>query len=250
MAELIRPIELDFLCEALHIGELPYPLEVRSHGATVEERRVLRRQVHEDLRERNLLDPSGRLEPHIEEWLGLLAQPPLSIDSVFLPELDGPPVRALAASGRGATVLAIQSRDGGLELRRLDRSGLVSAVVDLLPKAPRGNELSITLPAEELAAVGASRPALGRASDVETRQALSRLTGQPNLRGGQIAANSRSQVSGRRRSPVLAWFDNAGGRYLGQVKVASDGRAWTTIAPADAATLRKRISEMMAAVTE
>jgi hypothetical protein len=49
---------------------------------------------------------------------------------------------------------------------------------------------------------------------------------------------------------VLAWFDNAGGRYLGQVKVATDGREWTTIAPADAATLRKRISEMMATVTD
>jgi hypothetical protein len=250
VSELIRPIELDFLCEALQIGELPYPLEVRSHGATIEERRVLRRQVHEDLRERGLLDPSGRLAPHLEEWLGMLAQPPMSIDSVFLPDLDGAPIRALAASGRAATVLAIQSQDGGLELRQLDRGGLVSAVVDLLPKAPRGTELSITLPAEELAAVGASGPAPSRASDVETRQALSRLTGQPSLRGGQIAANSRSQLSGRRRSPVLAWFDNAGGRYLGQVRVASDGREWTTIAPADAATLRKRISEMMAAVTD
>jgi hypothetical protein len=108
------------------------------------------------------------------------------------------------------------------------------------------------LPAEEfaLAGAGARVPAAGRASEVETRQALARLTGQPSLRGGQIAANSRGQLSGRRRSPVLAWFDNATGRYLGQVKKASDGREWTTVAPADAATLRKRISEMMAAVTD
>ena len=252
MSELIRPIELDFMCEALQIGELPYPLEVRSHGATMDERAVLRRQVHDELRERRLVDRSGRLEPHVEEWLGVLAQPAQSIDSVFLPELDGSPVRALAAAGRGAAILAIQSPDGSLELRQLDRGGLASAIVEMLPKVPRGTEPSITLPADEFALVGAGArgPAPGRASDVETRQALTRLTGQPSLRGGQLAANSRGQLSGRRRSTVLAWFDNAGGRYLGQVKVASDGREWTTLAPADAATLRKRISEMMAEVTD
>lgn len=250
MTERIHPIELDFLCEALHIGELPYPLEIHSHGATTDERAVLRRRVNEDLRERGLLDRSGRLEPHIEEWLGLLAHPAQSIDSVFLPDLDAAPVRALAATGRGATVLAVQRQDGGLELRQLDRTGLVSAIVDLLPAAQRGTEQSFTLPAEEFAMAGARVPASGRVSEAETRQALARLTGLPNLRGGQIAANNRGQLSGRRRSPVLAWFDNAGGRYLGQVKVATDGREWTTIAPADSATLRKRISEMMAAVTD
>jgi ESX secretion-associated protein EspG len=252
VAELIRPIELDFLCEALHIGELPYPLEIHSHGATTDDRAALRRQVHDELRERDLLDRSGRLEPHIEEWLGVLAQPAQSVDSVFLPELAGPPVRALAAAGRGATLLAIQHPDGGLELRQLDRSGLISAAVDLLPKAPRGTEPSITLPAEEFALAGAgSRGATpGRASEVETRQALARLTGQPSVRGGQLAANSRGPLSGRRRSPVLAWFDNASGRYLGQVKVASDGREWTTLAPADSATLRKRLSEMMTEVND
>src|SRR6266536_4834888 len=114
MVELIRPIELDFLCEALHIGELPYPLEIHSHGATMDDRAALRRQVHDGLRERGLLDRSGRLEPYMEEWLRVISQPAQSIDSVFLPELAGPPVRALAATGRGATILAIQHLDGGL----------------------------------------------------------------------------------------------------------------------------------------
>lgn len=251
MTELIDPVELDFLCEAAHIGELPYPLEVHSHGVTMEERSVLRRQVHGRLRERDLIDPSGRLEPALEEWLGVLAQPVQSIDSVFLPERDAAPVRALAATGRGATILASQHTDGTLQLRQLDRNALISAVVDLLPPAPRGTELSITLPAEEFALAGAGgrAPAPSRASEVETRQALARLTGQPSLRGGQLAANSRDPLSGRRRSPVLAWFDNASGRYLGQVKNAPDGREWTTVAPADAATLRKRLAEMLSAVT-
>ena len=76
-------------------------------------------------------------------------------------------------------------------------------------------------------------------------------TGTPvtGLRGGQIAANARDRLGGRRRSPVLAWFDDETGRYLGQIGTAPDGHGWTTVAPADAATLRHRISEMMTGVT-
>jgi hypothetical protein len=44
---------------------------------------------------------------------------------------------------------------------------------------------------------------------------------------------------------VLAWFDDDTGRYLGKI----DAGGWTTVAPADAATLRHRLSEMMAGVT-
>ncbi|HEV2779990.1 MAG TPA: ESX secretion-associated protein EspG, partial [Actinophytocola sp.] len=85
--------------------------------------------------------------------------------------------------------------------------------------------------------------------DIETRKAYAKLTAMPNQRGGQIAANSRTDMRGRRRSAVLSWFDNESGRYLGQLATARDGRDWATVAPADAATLRARVSEMMATVT-
>lgn len=250
--ELFPPIVLDFLWEALHAGELPYPLEVRSHGETMDERASLRRQVHEDLRAAGLLDATGRLEPHLEDWLGVLANPTLSIDSVFLPEFDAEPVSALAGLNGGTAILATQTKEG-LRLRKIHASGLASAIVDMLPPAGRGTEQSITLPAEEFAPVraGVGRgPGTERTSAVETRQALARLSGLPSRRGGQLAANSRSPMRGRRRSPVLAWFDNETGRYLSQARVGSDGREWVTLAPADAATLRHRLTEMVAAVTD
>ena len=159
---------------------------------------------------------------------------------MFLPELDAPPVLALAASGRAGAVLAVQRPDG-LALRPIPRDGLVSAVVGLLPAARRGSEQSMSVPAGELAAVPAGA---ARASTQETRTALATLTAMPNLRGGQIGVNSRSDMRGRRRSPVLAWFDNESGRYLSQTR---DG--WVTIAPADAAALRHRIGELLAEVT-
>lgn len=236
---LISPVALDFLWEALDAGEPPYPLEIHSHGETMDERAVLRRRIREDLVAERLLGASGRLAPQLEEWLLALANPDLSIDSVFLPETGADPVLALAASGRGSAVLAVQQQDG-LRLRPIPRDGLVSSVVGMLPPAPRGSENSISLPSNELAAVGGK----GRASGRETRGALARLAAMPNRRGGQIAANSRTDMRGRRRSEVLSWFDNDSGRYLTQSR-----NDWVTIAPADAATLRHRLGEMVSSVT-
>lgn len=240
---LINPIALDFLWEALDAGEPPYPLEVQSHGVTMDSRALLRNRVREDLVAGQLLDHRGRLEPQLEEWLLALANADLSIDSVFLPEQGAEPVLALAATGRGSAVLAVQQKDG-LRLRSIPKDGLVSTIVGLLPAARRGTEPSISLPANELAAVGGRGGGGERASDAETRKALAKLTAMPNQRGGQIAVNSRNEMRGRRRSPVLSWFDNPSGRYLTQSR--SD---WVTIAPADAAALRHRIGEMVSLVT-
>lgn len=239
---LINPIALDFLWEALEAGEPPYPLEVESHGSTMDSRRVMRQRVRQDMVANQLLDQSGRVEPQLEDWLLALANADLSVDSVFVPELDAEPVAALAAAGRGSAVLAIQQKNG-LLLRPIPRDGLVSAIVGMVPPARRGSETSISLPANELAPVG-GRGDAQRASDQETRKALAKLTAMPNRRGGQIAANSRTDMRGRRRSTVLSWFDNDTGRYLTQSR--SD---WVTIAPADAATLRHRIGEMVREVT-
>jgi len=239
---VLNPVALDFLWEALGAGDLPYPLELRSHGRTVDERTALRRQVHDELRASDLLDGRGRVAPELAAWLHTLAQPELSIDSVFLPARGAKAVLVLAATGRGATVLAVQRQDG-LTLRPIPADGLVSAVVELLPPARRGTEKSISVPTDEL---GGPVGGHGRASAVDTRAALARLTALANLRTGQLGVNRRSDVRGRRRAPVLSWFDNESGRYLCQRSGSADGTDWVTVAPADAATLRHRLGEMAA----
>ncbi|RZS41221.1 ESAT-6 protein secretion system EspG family protein [Herbihabitans rhizosphaerae] len=257
--EHLSPIELDFLWETLDGGELPYPLESRSHGTTMEERDELRQQVRAQLVQRRLLNQDGELGPHVETWLSILVRPQVSVDSVFLPELDGVAVCSIAALAGGNAVLAVQD-DEGLRIRPVHATGLASAVVELLPEAERGTEQSISLPAEELTAVAetvsagqvsgpTARPGRGRGV-TDTREALLRLTGRRSHRGGQIAANSRGNLGGRKRTPVLAWFDNDTGRYLSQARSGADGRDWVTVAPADAATLRHRISEMITAITQ
>ncbi|GAA5164779.1 ESX secretion-associated protein EspG [Amycolatopsis dongchuanensis] len=262
--EFFTPLTFDFLWEAAGLGELPYPLRVRSHGATLDERSALRRRADNELRARGLRDHFGRLEPHVEDWFAVLARPTLSVDALHIPDYQQPPVGVLAASDGTTGVIAIQTSDG-IWIRPTFAEGLASAVVDLLPAGKRGTEASITLPVEEALRIppnrvpvtpdGEPEPTRARRRTslseqvADPRESYARLAGQPRLRGGQLAANSFSELAGRRRSPVLAWFDTASGRYLSLSRPGGDGREWITVAPADAKTLRSRLSEMVASVT-
>ncbi|MCT2582533.1 ESX secretion-associated protein EspG [Actinophytocola gossypii] len=216
---ILSPLELDFLWESVGAGELPYPLESRSHGTTVDERGALRRRV---LGDRPVVD-------HVEDWLTVLARADRSVDAVFLAEPDARPTSAIAAALDDRALLATQHGDG-VSLRPIDPVSLASSVVDLLPAAPRGTEPSVTMPADELAAGGRTGA---------DREVLARFAEQRHLRVGQLAANAR-RLGGRARSPVLSWFDTDTGRYL---TYTTDG--WVTIAPADAPTLRHRLIEML-----
>ncbi|MDV6011420.1 ESX secretion-associated protein EspG [Haloechinothrix sp. LS1_15] len=258
----LTPVELDFLWESYSAGELPYPLELHSHGATMAERAALRRRTLGELAERGLADERGTVRQDLAELLDVLAGARLSVDSVHIHEPGNPAVLALAAATGDRAVLAVQD-ERGLVLDRADPDGLATAIVSLLPHGRRGAERSVTVPVEQLmAGPGADflqrRPGeeLARSggngevraqTDTE-RKALARLHAQPRLRGGQIGANGRSPFGDKARSAVLSWFDTESGRYMTQAGRGGDGREWVTIAPADAPTLRHRIGEMLAGV--
>ncbi|MGV9367482.1 ESX secretion-associated protein EspG [Amycolatopsis sp. NPDC003731] len=247
-AELLTPVEVDFLWESAGLGELPYPLRIRSHGATADERSLLRRRTLEGLAARGLADGRGRPEPHVEDYFGVLAAPERSLDAVQLIAPDAEPLLAVAGVLGGQGLLAVQDTRG-LHLQPCPADGLASAIVSLLPGAPRGSEKSLTVPMEQLTGGDfLQRRGHGdeRASADEDRKALARLHAQPRLRGGQIGANARTRLGARTRTPVLSWFDTETGRYFTQATRGRDGRDWITIAPADAATLRHRLGEMLA----
>ncbi|WP_158887553.1 ESX secretion-associated protein EspG [Amycolatopsis anabasis] len=273
--EFFTPIAFDFLWEAMGAGDVPYPLQVRSHGATEDERIALRQRTNAELKARGIRDFQGRLEPHVEDWLALLARPAISIDALHIPDYQAPPIGILAASDGRNAVLAIQDAEG-IWIRPAFAEGIASAVVDLLPPGRRGSEASITLPLADAlrtqpirsavpAAVGGEpdgdekkarrapakpRTSLSEKVTTDPREAYAKLAGQPRLRGGQLAANSRNSLGGKRRSPVLAWFDTATGRYLSLSRAGTDGREWVTVSPADPKTLRSRLGEMVAGVTD
>jgi hypothetical protein len=271
MQEFFSPLAFDFLWESARVGELPYPLIVRSHGATENERVSLRHRVDAELKARGIREPRGRLAPPIEDALHLLAFAPLTIDALHIPQFEAPTVGVLAAADETKGVLAVQNADG-IWLRDVPPDGLVSAVVGVLPAGPRGSEASVTLPLDDALHTapirvpvslpsspgeeeGSRRGRLRRTPlservTADPREAYGRIAGQPRLRGGQLAANSRSQVGAKQRSRVLAWFDTATGRYLSLSRAGTDGREWVTVAPADPATLRTRLGEMVSSVSD
>lgn len=251
--ELLTPLELDFLWESAGRGELPYPLRAKSHGETMAERSVLRQQTFGALGRRRLADSSGRPDSRLEDFFEVLALPELSLDSVQINAPGAEPLLAVASVRAGQGLLAVQD-ERGLHLQPMPTDGVASAIISLLPPATRGTEKSVTVPLEQLLSgsgvdflqrrgpVGSD----GRASTDDDRKALARLHAQPRLRGGQIGANARNRMGGKSRSPVLSWFDTETGRYFTQASRGRDGRDWITIAPADPATLRHRLGEMLA----
>ncbi|WP_370969217.1 ESX secretion-associated protein EspG [Amycolatopsis sp. cg9] len=271
MQEFFSPLAFDFLWESAQVGELPYPLLVRSHGATEDERVSLRHRVDVELKARGVRDQRGRPAPPIEDALHLLAFAPLTIDALHIPQFEAPTIGVLAAADDTKGVLAVQDADG-IWLRDVPPDALVSAVVDVLPAGPRGSEASVTLPLDDALRTApirvpvslpsgpgeeedkrrgkARRTPLSERVTVDPREAYGRLAGQPRQRGGQLAANSRSQVGAKQRSRVLAWFDTATGRYLSVSRAGTDGREWVTVAPADPATLRTRLGEMVSSVSD
>ncbi len=271
MQEFFSPLAFDFLWESARVGELPYPLIVRSHGATEDERVSLRHRVDVELKARGIREPRGRLAPPIEDAVHLLAFAPLTIDALHIPQFEAPTVGVLAAADETKGVLAVQDADG-IWLRDVPPDGLVSAVVGVLPGGPRGSEASVTLPLDDALHTApirvpvslpsspgeeedkrrgrARRTPLSERVTADPREAYGRIAGQPRQRGGQLAANSRSQVGAKQRSRVLAWFDTATGRYLSLSRAGTDGREWVTVAPADAATLRTRLGEMVSSVSD
>lgn len=267
MQEFFSPPAFDFLWESAQVGELPYPLLVRSHGATEDERFSLRHRVDAELKARGIREPRGRLAPPIEDALHLLAFAPLTIDALHIPRFEAPTIGVLAAADDTKGVLAVQDADG-IWLRDVPPDGLVSAVVGVLPAGPRGSEASVTLPLDDALRTApirvpvslpsspveergkARRTPLSERVTADPREAYGRISGQPRQCGGQLAANSRSQVGAKQRSRVLAWFDTATGRYLSLSRAGTDGREWVTVAPADPATLRTRLGEMVNSVSD
>lgn len=253
-AQPITAVEFDFLWELSAAGEVPYPLERHSHGATMNERSALRRQTLDDLAQRGIVQ-GGKVEPRLAGYFDLMARAEVSVDSVHVDEPGGKAVLAVVGSLAGRGLLAVQDARG-LWLKEVPNDALASTIVSLLPPGQRGRERSITMPVEELVA-GAGADFLQRKNGSNTaegpdddRKVLARLHAQERLRGGQIGANVLTEVGARSRSPVLSWFDTESGRYLTRASAGSDGREWITIAPVDDGTMRTRVAEMIAGVQQ
>lgn len=246
-------LEFDFIWEHLGVGELPYPLDVASHGHTMDERAELRTRVLESLRAKGLHDGT-RLSPRLEEQLTLLARNRFTVDAQLS---VGEYVRVLAAADGAVGVLAAQT-DEEIRVAPVRDGRLVPAVMTMLPDEKPGPGGPARLPksafdeaVDEFGRGGYA--ALERAlttAGVTGRELRTVLTLVESGRhgGGQAAANRVDNLGRRTRTRVVNWFDTEAGRYLAHTETAQDRVDWLTVTPADTARVEQRLAELAAAI--
>ncbi|MBP2334574.1 hypothetical protein JOF41_000752 [Saccharothrix coeruleofusca] len=248
-------LEFDLCWEHLGLGELPTILSIPSHGATLEERRVLLQDAWRALQAKGLAE-RGRLDARLAGQLDLLARPEREVDARL--RLDaGPRVRAVAAARRGHGVLAVLTADA-LHLRDIDESTLAASVVSLIPSHPMPRSRSINLPSADL-----ERAAAAAGESAARMEAALRDSGLPRpdaqkvssvlgsvMRMGQFGTAVRPTQYGRpgprKRGPyAVTFYDTPEGRWQFTRRPSGDGRAWSTLSPADHARLVHSVSELL-----
>jgi len=249
--------QYDIVWHDLDLGEQPYPIAVRSHGRTMEERALIRNRVYGELTARRLA-AGPRVEPDLRDALVMLARAPVSLDAIWLPEQDAKAMRNALVVAAGDHGLLAELTDDGLTLRTIRGSAMVAALLALLPPAKAAPGRSITVPTESLAPAQpavqdkdqesiyeTSRPASGIGQQVRS---LESLFAKPRLRGGQLVANVLDRHGRRTRSRPLEWFDTEDGRCMAQTGAGADGRQHLLVAPADNARIAGRVRDMLEAL--
>jgi hypothetical protein len=250
---------VDVLWEDLNLGAIPFPLEVRGHGDTTEERGRIRAAVYSQLERRGLAE-GGEATAELTSVLRLLASPKISIDLVALKQLSDPqPIRAVVAARGKRAVLAVQ-RDLAIKVSRVRETAIVGSIVDLLPTNRSGPGQSVTLPASVLA--GRPAPTPGRHRRPEPDDGVLRsvtlrsehhnelkfvdsVMERPTVCAGSIGILLRDEHGKIQRLPGMGFFDTDQGRYATTVKRGSDGEDWTTLSPADNTRLAHRLAETL-----
>lgn len=246
--------EFDFVWSHLGLGDLPYPLDVPSNGATMEERARLRAETFESLRFKGILRDGDRVTPGLADLLRVLAAPTASVDTVGY---DDGPIRGLAASD-GGTAALVALRDGVLAFATIRPTALATSIVDVLPPGDAGPGMAISVPRQAMDKAvdgddeddpfgGGDERDILMANGVSDEDATTLIElADRRVRGGQFGVTTTGRATRlgpgarNRAKTMVTWFDTGDGRYL----MVHDG-AWVSLAPADGGRIAHRIDELL-----
>ncbi|GAA0510046.1 ESX secretion-associated protein EspG [Saccharopolyspora subtropica] len=227
---LMPPLWFDLCWEIGGFDEAPFPIAVRSHGATLEERAVLRQRALPEMRAAGLLADGG-LAPRFAHVLGQIAKPGLWVEGVWMPDdTTDSPARLLSVATDEGAVLCVQEPGeseqfgGDLRISVHHRTSVAAAAVQGMPSAPPGRRPRLAVPVADLAPrdnTDESFEDVDMMQSVGTRrttpaaQALRAITEEQHYRDGQFTANLRDRIGRTHRSQVFRWFDafEPDGRY-------------------------------------
>ncbi|TCP54162.1 ESAT-6 protein secretion system EspG family protein [Tamaricihabitans halophyticus] len=239
---------LDILAEDLGFTGTRFPFEIRSVGATLDERAGIREALWQQLNSIGLAR-GYRLEPEVEQGLRLYGH--ASMEAVLVAGgTDGFRLRARAGAGREAAVLAVGAGEQ-LRFELLRSTEVAAALVRLLPAAPAGSGQPVTVPVggppspaspedQQTMLVGV-RPT---ASQTAVR-AAQELFASPRPRYGQFSVSGAGAAA-----EVLPWFDTASGRYLAVTGSDGMGQETVTYQPVDGHRLLRELNQRVTAILE
>lgn len=225
---------VDLLFEELDLGRPPQPFEIPSVGDTLEERARLREATHRTLERKGVMR-DGRLDPKLEDLLTVLARAPFALTAAG--DVDGKLVLARVASdGRGA-MLARQEANH-LVLTEVRATGVVAAIVDLLPNIAPARGASMSMPAPQprqerpsgeddhgYDPLAGARERPGATSPQQRR--IGRVFAQPRLGFGSLSATMVTTAAGEaprtQRLAQVTWWD------FDQEQGAGPGRWYATV---------------------
>lgn len=225
---VLTAVEFDALWEQLGLGPSPVALRLRSPGSAPAQRRALVAAGWPALRDRGLAGPTGP-EPELARLMRLLAGPAAQLE---LRATWGHSVRAIAAGGPGAGVLAVR-QDATVTLGGC--GSLPAGLLSVLPHAGPGSGRACTVPTAALTAAALTT------QTAPVARLLDAVTGRAQL---VALATDRCGVA-RRAGGVVGVLDTAGGRYLLTRSVRADGVEWITVAPADPGRLLLRVARLL-----
>ncbi|KAA2260099.1 ESX secretion-associated protein EspG [Solihabitans fulvus] len=246
---VLSTVEFDVVWEAERFPHRHVALDVPSPGVTHTERAEIVSGVWDSLEQRGLAE-RGRVVPELADSLALLANPQQSVDIWVWTDRN---IRGFASAAGEAALLAVV--DGGeVWLIGAHGTSLAESAVSVAGDMPAGFGRSVSLPNEFLhgAAAEAGDDAERLITALERRgvglgdaQELAAMVNGISIRGQFGAERAGRGGSASRADRVVAFHDTPSGRYLHLVRPSTDGRLWSTIAPADNARLAGCVWELL-----
>lgn len=251
---LLPPLWFDLCWEIGAFDEYPFPLKLRSHGETLEERAVLKQRVWPEMAGANLIAGEG-LAPAFGTVLAQIAKPGLWIEGMFMADDTNPsPVRLMCVAMERASILVVQhpgdveAYGGDIQISVHPKMNLPAATLQGMPPTPAGKRPRVAALLSDLAPkrdeYGDLMVAPGPGgADQRAVKAVRELTENPHFRDGQFVANLRDPMGRTHRSAVFKWFDEAepGGRYAVTQHMRSGLGQELVVAPLGPAELGKAL---------
>ncbi|HEX3783072.1 MAG TPA: ESX secretion-associated protein EspG [Pseudonocardiaceae bacterium] len=231
---------VDILWEELALGRLPPPLEIRSVGATMDERAAIRREVWQGLTDRGLAY-RGRLEPEVEDQLAVLVRYDSAI-SVFGALDDGEVLRARVSGNSRFAVLAVQDTES-VHFEPVEPRSLSASIVGVLPNARPFPARPVTVREQDPLSSGYLHPVTTPTPD---EQEARRMLSCRRERAGYFTVHGRDGRGRHVQAPELAWTDTVKGRFSSQLRTTRGGRQLATHAPATNSSLAGQLRELLA----